>query len=220
MVNYTNSKILSVGDKINMNTIFSTTVSSVDFMKDMRKKHIKYKNNDCGFNPIFDIFDKDLNPSVVVLVEKQLINKDELKTLLEFTKMKYNVVPIVQKPTIDELMNANRKLVKYATIEIYKSNLRIVMNRLDVIDIDYFITNADDVIDKIVKFADLSNNTKRNYVKSVMSIIPKTSVSTTQYVNFLTKLQTDIDIKINNQVKHDGIYYKTPKELHEITKKL
>lgn len=130
MVNCAKSKIISVGKTVNMDFIFATTNSVVDFMRENRKKFVLYEHS---FLPIFNFLKIYLKPSVTVLLEQSVNIKVELNSLLESTRKKYYVEPVIIKD------------LKIITMDRYNANLKIVMKFLKIDDVSYFKENPKNV---------------------------------------------------------------------------
>lgn len=194
MVNYSQSKILNIGEKISSDTIFATTNSVQNFMREMRKK-----------------FACEKNEIVTVLVQKSVNNKVELNNLLNDTKKKYFVEPVI----------SDGKDLKSITLKRYDANLKIVMKILKIYDVKYFIENAKETLDMIIKLKK-ADNTKKNYIKSIISILPKKTnkIVLDIYISGLSDLQEKINVIVNNQMKLENVDYKTAIQLNEITKDL
>lgn len=73
----------------------------------------------------------------------------------------------------------------------------------------------------IIKLPNKADNTKKNYIKSIIAIVPRDNTSVLNiYISGLRALQEILNEKINNQLKTEGIYYKTAYQLNETTKVL
>jgi hypothetical protein len=210
MVNYSKSKIISVGENIHTDSIFSTTNTVINYMKEIRKKFILYKNNEHSFLPIFKYLEANLKPTVTILVEKELKSKEELNLLLESTKIKYYVEPVIGD-------NKNNKKV---TNKRNDSNLKLVLKYLNV-DLKFLIEHPQDGVDMILKLENKKDNTKKNYIKAIIPKIQTINIVAIRIYNEgLTKLQNELNTVIDMQVEKTGLIYKNPTELNEITKNL
>jgi hypothetical protein len=216
MVNYKDSKIIYIGDVLTEDAIFATTMQLPDFLRYNRKNYINFQQKNIGgYNLIYDFFTKlGLKPKITILIEKELSNKEELNDLLVATKKLYHI------DQIEERIKQNRNDIKAVTLATYHSNIKIVIKKLDITDIDIFLTSPAEIIKQIKNLISISNNTKKNYIKAIMSIVPRKHPSTQIYIDFLFVIQEDINMVIDEQVKKTGVTYKTPTELNKITNQL
>lgn len=212
MVNYKDSKIVYIGDVVTENALFATTMKITDYLRCMRKKYKKFQQNMGGFHSFFDFFAKfGLKPNITILIKKELSNKEDLNMLLIATKKKYHT------EQIEELIKQNRSNIKAVTLATYHSNINIVIKKLNIEDINVFLNSPTEIIAQIQNLKIISKNTKKNYIKAIMSIVPKNNPATQKYTDFLFAIQTEINLIVDKQVKKDGVIYKTPTELNNFT---
>jgi hypothetical protein len=214
MVNYTDSKVVYVG-KLNgiilPDNIFVTTLKPSQYLADLKKKYRNFINDKKGYNiPIFDIITKEGIDNIIINVLKEvpITNKQKLNELLEKTKNEYSPINL--------LISKNKTSINNTTEERYQANLRIVMKKLSIDNLNYFYENPTDVISRIDDLT-LSLETKKNYLKSISSIIPPNNPTKNIYGNHMTLLSAEVENITNKQEKKANIIYKTSATLNNVT---
>ena len=222
MVNYSNNKIVSIGIKDHtpvMNSLLSTTIRPSQFLAELKRKYNAFTSGRTAlYTPVYDIIDKIgvNNLTVKPIISAPAKNKQEANKILEDTKIKY--IPIV--PLIPVNVKDNVKNIAEITKIRYEANLKIVMKLFNYPNIQVFYNDADGVISNIEKL-DKSNETKKNYIKAVLSIIPaiKNDLKI-KYGLYLHTLNEAVNNIKNQQIKPEGVEYKNSHTLNLITKKL
>jgi hypothetical protein len=215
MVNYSDSKAVYVG-KLNgiilPENIFVTTLKPSQFLADLKKKYRDYIKSSLKSKniPIFDIITKEGIDNIIINILKQVAvnNKQELNELLQITKNEY--LPI------NLLIAKNKTMVSNITTTRYEANLKIIMKKMNIDNVKYFYENPNDVITAIDNLP-LSLATKKNYLKSISSIIPTENPLKNIYGNQLTLLSSQEDDIRNEQVKNPDIIYKNSNTLNKVT---
>jgi hypothetical protein len=214
MVNYSQTKIVSIGVLNHItqpDNIFITTLRASQYLADLKRKYRSYMTDNKGINqPIFDIITKDgiENIIIIVLKEVSLNNKQESNILLQNIKKQY--IPI------NVIIAKNKTSNAVITNSRYESNLKIIMKKIDANNLTIFYDEPDNVIEKIGKL-DVSDETKKNYTKSILSIISPTNELKIIYGKYLKSLQNDIEIIRNKQIKSPNVIYKSSDTLNKIT---
>jgi hypothetical protein len=215
MVNYSDSKAVYVG-KLNgiilPENIFVTTLKPSQFLADLKRKYRDYIKSSLKSKniPIFDIITKEGIDNIIINILKQVAvnNKQELNELLQITKNEY--LPI------NLLIAKNKTMVSNITTTRYEANLKIIMKKMNIDNVKYFYENPNDVITAIDNLP-LSLATKKNYLKSISSIIPTENPLKNIYGNQLTLLSSQEDDIRNEQVKNPDIIYKNSNTLNKVT---
>ena len=113
---------------------------------------------------------------------------------------------------ITEVINET-KVRQEITNERHRANLTIVMKLINIDNTTQLFYNADNIIERIFAL-DKSQETKKNYIKAIISIVPRTEENlVVTYGNALKRLQEQID-EVKNKQQRDDIVYKTPDELN------
>jgi integrase len=216
MVNYANTKIVSIGAINHTPTeqsIVLTTSKPTLFLGDLKRKYKSFQEGTGKSLPIYQIIDEVglNNITVRVLVEKPVANKQELNALIAEVKAR------ISKP-VTEVINET-KVRQEITNERHRANLNIVMKLVGIDNTTQLFYNPNNIIERIFAL-EKSNETKKNYIKSIISIIPRTEENLILiYGNALKKLQEQID-EVKNKQQRSDIVYKTPNELHQISLQL
>ena len=151
------------------------------------------------------------NLTVRVLAEKPVANKQELNELIAEVKSR------VTKPVTEVIKDT--KVRQEITNERHRANLNIAMKLVGIDNTTQLFYNADRIIERIIAL-DKSNETKKNYIKAIISIIPRTEENLILiYGNALKKFQEQID-EVKNKQQRGDIVYKTPSELNQISLQL
>ena len=219
MVNYQNAKIVSVGSNDHSpssKTILFTTQKPSVYLADLKRKYKLFQTGKGKRLPIYDVFDSVgiSNTRIQVLGEQAVNNKKELNQFFADTKTRFDV-------PIEETIKKTKER-KDITNQRYESNVKVLMKFLTVKDTTIFFYHPKKVIDFIMALQK-SDETKKNYIKAILSIIPRSQSQVpllTTYGDALMVLQERINGKTNKQERKQNVSYKTPQQLDRISQQL
>ena len=194
-------------------SIILTTSKPSLFLGDLKRKYKLFQSGVGKYHQIYQVIDEvgvD-NITVRVLVEKPVANKQELNELVLEVRAR------IKKP-ITEVINET-KVRQEITNERHRANLTIVMKLINIDNTTQLFYNVENIIERICAL-DKSQETKKNYIKAIISIVPRTEENlVVTYGNALKRLQEQID-EVKNKQQRDDIVYKTPDELNAISLQL
>ena len=216
MVNYQNAKIVSIGGNEHSpssKTILFTTQKPSVYLADLKRKYKSFQSGKGKRLPIYDVFDSVgiSNTRIQVLGEQAVNNKKELNQFFADTKTRFDV-------PIEETIKKTKER-KDITNQRYESNVKVLMKFLTVKDTTIFFYHPKKVIDFIMALQK-SDETKKNYIKAILSIIPRSQSQVpllTTYGDALMVLQERINGKTNKQERKQNVSYKTPQQLSNVS---
>ena len=222
MVFFGDSKIVAITAKdalIFPENILSTTSRPSQYLADIRRKYRNYINGNlvngktAAKLAIFDIITQIGNDKIIIkiLKEEPLENRIQLNELLEKVKLEYT--------PLNERIEKNKPDISAKSVQDYNRNLKIVMSKLKVQNVNYFVTNPEDVITAIDALP-VAIPTKKNYYKSITSIIPASNPVKEIYGNHLVKLSGEEQTIVNKQLQNPDVEYRMPSTLNKITEQL
>ena len=219
MVNYQNAKVVSIGIKDhtpNSKNILMTTQKPSVYLADLKRKYKSFQSGKGKRLPIYDVFDAVgiSNSRITVLGEQSVANKKDLNQFIADTKTRFDI-------PIEETIKKTKER-KDITNQRYESNVKVLMKFLTVKDTTIFFYQPKKVID-FIDALQKSDETKKNYIKAILSIIPRSQSQVpllTTYGDALMVLQERINGKTNKQEKKQNIIYQTPAQLNQISLKL